>query len=325
MPRALLIILVAVAFILVVVPGAVINAPFQRTPGKVEEAGRLIRVKFVTTGEVRSIKLEDYLVGVLAAEMPAEYGMEALKAQAIAARTYAAKRMATKGKLVNDPLPDADVSTDFKAFQGWLSNQEMKEKWGMVGYVRYRLKLEEAVAATKDWVLTYQGDLIDPVFHASCGGNRTENSEDVWKFKVPYLRSVACYERTGESRAQETLTLAKAGNMLGVDLQSVPAANLFSSLRVPLRVLERTATGRIKKIRVGERIFSGVEFREKLGLRSTNLSWQYKSGKIIFTSTGYGHGVGLCQTGANAMAKMGKKYDEILRHYYRGVKIERLR
>lgn len=286
----------------------------------VREEGTIVRVYRHATGKIELVPLEDYVTGVVAAEMPAEFPSQALMAQAVAARTYIYKRMVSGG-VVNNPHPGADTCDDPKHAQAWMSRQEMKQRWGTVNYYRYYFKIRLAVDDTAGEIITYRGQPIDPVFHASCGG-RTENSEDVWKFEVPYLRSVACpYDAGPQTGGRVTLALGEVEKALGVDLRAVAATAGNSDA---IRVVERTSTGRPKTLLVGDRRLPATEVRERLNLRSTNFTWRLEGDKITFNTTGYGHGVGMCQYGARGLAEHGYGYRRIIQHYYTGVQINNI-
>lgn len=279
----------------------------------------IVRVYLHEENKVVRMQLEDYLVGVVAAEMPAEFPLEALKAQAVAARTYVVKRLGAGG--VANPLhPGADVCDDHRHGQAWLSREQLKSRWGTVQYYNYFYKVKRAVDETRGQVLTCQGELIDPAYHASCGG-RTENSEDVWKFKAPYLRSVPCpYEANPNLVQDATFSFEQVDQALGTSLSAVPAAGKAKEPR-ELKVAEKTAAGRPKTLIIGSRQFPAVVVRDLLGLRSTNFTWKVEGDSVTFTTTGYGHGVGLCQYGAKGLAEHGYNYRTILGHYYSGVEI----
>lgn len=283
----------------------------------------VVRVYRHDSGLVQEVPLEEYVAGVVAAEMPAEFPVEALKAQAVAARTYVLKRIMAGG-VENSVHPGADVCDDHRHGQAFMSREEMRERWGTLNYYRYYYKIRQAVADTAGEVITYRGELIDPVFHSCCGG-RTENSEDVWKYAVPYLRSVPCYcaEGDGVQRERVKLSLDEIVQAFNGGSGVLPAST-GAARRPLLEVLERTGTGRPKTLRVGAVEVPATLLRERLGLRSTNFEWEIEGDEVTFTTVGYGHGVGMCQYGAREMAARGRKYDEILTHYYTGVRVERV-
>lgn len=288
----------------------------------VDSEGRSITVFFHETGETKILPLEKYLVGVLAAEMPAEFEIEALKAQAIAARTYAMKKL-TLDK--SDSHPDAAVCTNPNHCQGWMSTSQMQQRWGRLNYISYKAKLEEAVYSTRNMVITYDGRLIEPVYHSTSTG-KTENSEDVWLNPIPYLRSVESPWDRQSPRFQEqkTFTISQLDSLLGTNLQARPTAAMQGTNTDIIRVLETTSTNRIKKLNIDGKTIMGTEFRRILGLNSTRFMWKLQGNKIVFITEGYGHGVGMSQYGANGMAKEGANYEQILKHYYTGVKIEEM-
>ncbi|MEW6540382.1 MAG: stage II sporulation protein D [Bacillota bacterium] len=292
------------------------------------------------TGQLTDLSLEDYVVGVVAAEMPAGFHPEALKAQAVCARTYMLKRLMAGG-VANSPHPGADVSDDPRLGQGWVSREELRERWTTWDYYRNYYKIKRAVDATEGLVLTFEEQLIDPLYHSSCGGV-TENSEDVWKFRVPYLRSVICPYCTdpypGERRV---FALEDADEALGTNLAAVAVAKVPAAAEVPtgvgggtpptkasdaavglIEVLAYTSTGRPKLLSFNGREVTATTVRDRLGLRSTNFTQTIEGGRLIIETSGHGHGVGLCQYGARGLAEAGHDFRSILEHYYTGVRVE---
>lgn len=300
----------------------VIGLPFllsRQIPARFFPGVTIVRVYLHQENRVAYMQLEDYLVGVVGAEMPAEFPLDALKAQAVAARTYVVKRISAGG--VDNPLhAGADVCDDHRHGQAWLSREELKKRWGTVRYYNYYYKVKRAVDETRGQVLTYQGELIDPAYHASCGG-RTENAEDVWKFEVPYLKSVACpYDSDPNPVQSASFSFEQVDQALGTSLSAVPAAGKEKPAR-DFKLVEKTAAGRPKILQIGSRQFPAVAVRDLLGLRSTRFTWDIEGDTVTFTTTGYGHGVGLCQYGARGMAEHGYNYRIILGHYYSGAEI----
>lgn len=276
------------------------------------------KVRLYLHGEDRIITLpmEEYLAGVVAAEMPADFPLEALKAQAVCARTYIVKRI-VGGGVINNPHPGADICDDPRHGQAWLSRDQLKDRWGMLEYYRHYYKIRKAVSETRGVVITYEGQLIDPVYHSSCGG-RTESAADVWQFDAPYLRSVECpYDRDPYPSEKRSFTLAEIDAALGTDLGAVPAV----AGRPPVHVLETTETGRPKALAIGGQRIAATVVRDRLDLRSTNFEIKHADGEITFVTQGYGHGVGLCQYGAAGLAEHGRNFRTILRHYYQGVDV----
>ncbi|NLY89394.1 MAG: stage II sporulation protein D [Firmicutes bacterium] len=267
-------------------------------------------------GRLRRLELENYLIGVLAGEMPASFGLEALKAQAVAARTVTVKRMRAFGGRGSSCHPRADVSDDPGESQAWLSRGEMIKKWGFWGYLRNRARIAEAVKSTAGLVLTYKGELIDAVYH-STSGPRTENAGEIWGTDLPYLQSVVCSfgRHSPKYKGEKVFSYAEFWAKLGMEPAASPP---------DLRILEYTAGGRVRTLTVNGRKMPGETFRRLLGLNSSCFSWRLLADGILLTTTGYGHGVGMCQYGADGLARQGWDFRSILKYYYRGVEVVRL-
>lgn len=292
---------------------------FEGEETRIEGDTVTVRLLQHESKKVLRLGLEEYVVGVVAAEMPASFSLEALKAQAVAARTYAVKRLQLPDPRIKNINPEADLSSDPAINQAWISSEEMKNRWGPLNYGLYKKKITRAVVETKGKVLVYGGQLIDPVYHASCGGCGTENSEDVWANKMPYLRRVACSNHpAGNKEAELAFGLADLDRLLGTSLNTLPAGRLTGSSGA-IQLKEKTSSGRVKTVMVGSKVFSGTELRVRLKLPSTWFEWEVVKDKVKIKSKGYGHAVGMCQYGAAALAKEGKDYAQILTHYYQGV------
>ena len=287
--------------------------------GKSEDV--FIRVYMHELGTIREMNLENYVAGVVAAEMPGDFELEALKSQAVAARTYAAKNMVIFGGSGLAGRPDADVSTDYQQSQAWLSTEKLKERWG-TQYEKYWSKINKAVEETRGEVVTYHGELINAVFH-STSGERTAGSKEVWGFDYPYLVSVPCPwdKKSPRYRERKEFALTEIEQLLGAETQVVAAMQNGKGVT---QMIDTTQSGRVGQIRIGNKIVSGVDVREKLNLHSTLFTIEIQGGKMIFNTIGYGHGVGLCQYGANGMAKAGHGYRQIITTYYTGVAIRNI-
>lgn len=276
------------------------------------------------SGRVIRIPLEDYLIGVVAAEMPASFEMEALRAQAVAARTYTLKKLASSESSIAHAHPQGKLCTDPGCCQAWDSREDLVRKWGSSDYVPNILKIMQAVTSTQGLVLTYNGALIDAVYHSCCGG-ATEDASEVWGRFSPYLVSVGCVcaERgyvQGETRpvrSQDLLDLLSALGLEG-NARAVPA------LSRGVQVVSTTATRRARTVSVYGVSVPAVDVRRALSLKSTRLSIRSEPGMVYFTTTGYGHGVGMCQWGASVFASMGWDFSRILTHYYRGTQIKHI-
>jgi len=284
-------------------------------------------VYFHGEGIIRNMDLEEYIKGVVAAEMPASFHHEALKAQAVAARTYTVKRMTALGGSPNLDHPEVDVCTDSTHCQAWVSDEDfrknLKGQFGMFGYKKYLENVYQAVDETQGLILVYRDEIIDPLFHSTSGGF-TENSEQVFSAMVPYLRSVSSpYEehspkltdRVEMKAADFVRTLRQKFDGLKIDAKDIPSA---------IRVMETSQGGKVISVRIGNRVVSGREVRAALGLNSTDFKIGYEGDTVVITTTGYGHGVGMSQYGADGMANRGDTFDRILRHYYTGVDIKRI-
>ncbi|MCD1260876.1 stage II sporulation protein D [Paenibacillus athensensis] len=279
--------------------------------------GPLVPVFLSKLQTTEQIPLEAYVEGVVAAEMPIEFEPEALKAQALASRTYIVRRI-LEGDASNVPVNGALV-TDTVAHQAFATDADLRERWGAAAYTVNMAKLRKAVAETKDQILLYDGKPINATFFSTSNGY-TENSEDYWPDQIPYLRSVPSpWDAKLSPRFKETTTIGykTALQKLGVSAIAPSAAKATG-----IKVLEWSAGHRIKSIRIGGKTFTGRDVREKLGLPSSQFTWAWKSAtELEFTTYGYGHGVGLSQWGANGMAKEGRKAEDIVKYYYTGIQI----
>ena len=275
----------------------------------VEEEHVFIPVTVLLENQPVVMDLENYLTGVVLAEMPAEFETEALKAQAIAARTYAWKLTNASGK-----HPDGAVCTDPACCQGYICVDEYLQKTQAADNV---IRVQEAVRETAGMILTFQGEPIEATFF-SCSGGFTEDAEAVWGKEYPYLtakespgeEAAFCYEST------KTISRSELENTLRVQLDSDPD-NWF-------RDWIYTKSGGVYSVCVGDKRFSGTELRRKLDLNSTIFSAKIQDEQILFTVKGYGHRVGLSQYGANALAEKGMSCEEILLYYYDGVDLQKI-
>ena len=273
-----------------------------------------VKVLFSDTNEIKEIQLDEYLYGVVAAEMPASYEMEALKAQAVVARTY------TLYKVENNANKhgEAAICTDSKCCQAWISKEDRLEKWPDELREEYWNKIVEAVDNTKGEVITYNGSLINAFFHSNSGG-KTELPVNVWGGgDYPYLQVV---ETSGEDeysqyKSEAEFTKEELINKLKDRYNDIELD--FSNIEI----LERYESGRIKTIKFGNKEIAGVEARTLLELKSANFDFIIDGDKIKFIVYGYGHGVGMSQTGADKLAKNGSHYKEIIKHFYTDVEIE---
>ena len=276
-----------------------------------EEGSYKINVYMADLSKTVEMDLEEYLLGVVAGEMPLSFHIEALKAQALAARTYTLMRMKSFGGVGCSKYPDADICTDSTHCQAYKP---------IAGTKTDTKKLKEAVYGTRGEVIIYGSKLIDAVFHSTSGG-KTENSEDVWTSRVPYLRSVIS---DFEEKSPKLVTQKEVSvNDFVAAMKRIDSAIQLDAkkLESQVKILERSEGGRIIKIQVGNKIVKGNEIRDKLGLNSTNFRFSINKDSVNFVVIGYGHGIGMSQYGADGMANNGSTYTEIVKHYYNGVDI----
>jgi len=285
-----------------------------------------IRVFLPNQGKVLALGLEEYVKGVVAAEMPAEFELEALKAQAVAARTYAVRNMRQFGGPGAPDRADADVTADYRQQgQAWLDEAALRSKWG-AAFERYWEKIGQAVDETRGLIATYGGEPINAVFHSS-SGDRTASAKEVWGFDCPYLKSVPSpWDRLAPRYSEiKEIPFSEAERRLGPEAGVVAAAKIGNG--EVAKVLARTDSGRVERARVGSKVFSGAEIRDKLELRSANFVFEPTPASrdvLIVRTIGYGHGVGLSQYGANGMAKEGRDFRQILSYYYTGVSLKNI-
>ncbi|HEX3015193.1 MAG TPA: stage II sporulation protein D [Desulfobacteria bacterium] len=296
-------ILVALIGMLTIKNRQLFDAPKQGMRG--------IRV-LMPDGEIQTLDLEQYLVGVVSAEMPANFAPEALEAQAVAARTYAVRQLVSETR--NEQSYDVDTT---QRTQAWQSDQALRKKWGIVHYLPNRLKIEQAVKATKGLVLTYNGDYVQAFFFANSGRLPTERAEDVWGESLPYLNHVApeAGER-GISISTVSFSPAELDQRLGTTLAGKKKLG-----QNDVRIIERTTAGRAKMVRIQGKAISATRLRAELGLKSTDFTIRVTNNKVVFTAYGNGHAVGMSQYGANYLAQKGYGYKAILSHYYPGANL----
>jgi len=308
-------------FLLIVLP--VLTLVAVRLGGGRAQKGPTLVVWLTEENRAVTMPLDDYVTGVVAAEMPAGFELEALKAQAVAARTLAVRSMRSRGGTGCTAHPEADVCTGIEqGGQAWVSPGRARSRRPFWEGIWYWQKIRRAVNETAGLIITYQGQPIDAVYH-STAGDATENSEDVWGQAVPYLRSKPDPYDKDSPYYQDTVTLSWdeiSRRLAGIAV--VPGVTPAKSPAGPyIMVLQRSATGRIKLVQVGTKVYKGTDFRTALGLRSTNAVIEKTGNTFRFTTKGWGHGVGMSQYGANGMAKLGKNFREILQYYYTGVEI----
>ena len=290
------------------------NGELPTIPIKIEEsAPETVSLPVCLTddaGTVRNLDMDTYLTGVLLAEMPSSFSLEALKAQSVVARTYARKAYITGGKHQN-----GSVCTDPGCCQGYLLEEIYLAEGGNTAAVE---RICAAISETSGQVLTYDQELIEATYF-SCSGGRTEAAVAVWGTDFPYLKSV---ESPGEEQALHytdtaVFTPEEFASLLQISPEGEPAGWIGDAVY--------TEGGSVRSMLIGGKNFTGIQLRNILGLRSAAFSIAAQKDEIVITTKGYGHRVGMSQYGAEAMASQGASYEEILKHYYQGAEITRLR
>lgn len=265
---------------------------------------------------IEELNIDEYLYGVVASEMPANFEIEALKAQAIVARTYTIYQIINNSK----KHENADMCDDSNCCQAWISKEKRIEKWEQEKAEGYWNKIVEAVDSTKGKIITYNGQPINAFFHANSGGI-TESSLNIWGgIDYPYLKSVETSGEEGYIQYNSEVVLNQQELLSKIKTQYEDCIIDFSEENC-IQILEYTTSGRVKTVKFGNKEIAGTEARKLLGLKSTNFIISKDGENIKFTVTGYGHGVGMSQTGADALAKSGLSDEEIIKHFYTDVDI----
>ncbi|NCB30253.1 MAG: stage II sporulation protein D [Clostridia bacterium] len=317
--RALaLLLLVCLALCLLI---AALRGLLMVTQGNPAKESECLLVYLHEEDRVVSMDLDTYLYGVVGGEMPASFPLEALKAQAVAARTYAVRRMAAYG---GKPCGrgGADVCTDSTCCQSYKSPETLAERWG-ADAARNADKLKEAVAETHGIIAVYNGEPIEALYHSTTGG-RTEDAQNVFSASLPYLVGVDSPGEQDAAHYTDKETMSRSGFAKTVN-KSWPKAKLKASkLEKQVKILSRFESGQVETLRLGNVELTGKEFRKLLDLKSANFAFAFTEDDVCITTHGYGHGVGMSQYGARAMALEGEDYESILKHYYTGIELKQM-
>ncbi|WP_062514856.1 stage II sporulation protein D [Halobacillus sp. KGW1] len=273
-----------------------------------ESSSLAVKVLRSNSQEVEQVPIETYVARVVASEMPVNFELEALKAQALAARTYITRYL-VEGSKVSE---QADV-TDTVNHQVYKDEDELRNFW-KDDYDANMAKITEAVEATAGEIITYDHEPITASFFSTSNGY-TENAGDYWENDIPYLQSVESPWDADSPKFtdQKVVSVSELQQTLGVTVDGLSQTSIT-----------KTEGNRVDEVHFGNQVFTGREVREKLGLPSSDFTIQQKDDHIIFTTKGYGHGVGMSQYGANGMAKSGKTYKDIIQHYYHNTEISPL-
>ncbi len=271
----------------------------QEAPVTEETAAPVTMAILVRRGDgtVSEEDLEDYLLGAVLGEMPADFELEALKAQAVAARTYA---MAAKESMKHG---DGSICTDYTCCQAYISPEDYRNQGGSLGSIQ---RIRDAIRDTRGLVLLYEGELIEATYF-SCSGGRTEDAAAVWGTEVPYLQSVESPGEEGAAHFTDRVFISREELLEKLNITSIEVGPVTY-----------TEGGGVAVLTLGNREFSGTALRTLLGLRSTAFTLEEDGSGLVFVTRGFGHRVGMSQYGADAMAVTGAVFPEILAHYYPG-------
>ena len=304
--KILLAVVLILTIILFIVTKNVKQIYFELVP--VNDKTKKITVNLLneSDGSIKNVNIEDYIIGVVAAEMPASFEPEALKAQAVAARTYAMYKKETRNLDY-----DLIIGTKDQAYQ---TNEELLKKWGVSFFKNY-LKVRDAVLATEGEILTYNGQTIN-AFYFSMSNGYTENVESVFKSDLPYLKSVpSTWDNESIKNYEFTKTISKEDFCESLE---IPCDN------IKIENIQKTSSNRVASLTINDKTFLGTKVRSLLGLRSTDFTIECLDNDIKITTKGYGHGVGMSQYGANGMAKENHNYKEILNYFYQNTEISKI-
>ena len=318
---------VGALWVMLLFGGAWLLAP--RLAAEAEETGPSAQSGGETLADSRSVlqvydgektvemTMAEYLPGVVRGEMPATFALEALKAQAVAERTFIYYHMQGGRKAAH---PDADVCMDYRCCNAWVSREQAKSNWGD-NFEEYDRKILQSVEETDGQVMLYAGKPILAAFHSSSAGI-TAKSGDAWVSDLPYLVSVESPETAESVPNYYSVNIFTAEQFREKILTEEPEAVLEGSVKGWVTDLQKNSSGRVESATVGGVPIRGTRLRSILGLRSACFTVECGEEDITFRVTGFGHGVGMSQYGADALAREGKSWQEILRWYYRGVSIE---
>lgn len=316
-----------IVLILVLLPSFIVSIwGWLKPPPSNLDSPFEVSIYITSTAQVVIMPLEEYVIGVVAAEMPALFSPAALEAQAVAARTYAVRRAQEFGGSGCSLHSLADVCDDPAHCQAYLPLEALQLKWGLMDYNENYARVRQAVKNTAGLVLTYRGQVIDPIFHSTCGGH-TEDADKVWSNPFSYLTGVECSYCSHSPRFNDTKVYSHGdfiASLKQMDGAIAVTTQVLSKKNPPLTVQSRSESGRVLELAVGNRTLKGTEVRKALGLNSTNFTLDVSLTEVTVSTVGYGHGVGLCQYGADGMGQAGYDFREILAHYYQGIHLTAL-
>lgn len=327
--RKILIIYFICIIVLFFLPALLVKEKNVIATNNSESKQMIIRLYCTENNKIIELDIEEYVMGVLIGEMPVSYELEALKAQAVVARTY------TLNKLLNYPSAHegADMCDDINHCQAYKTKEYALECWDDEEENEKWNKIRKAIIETQNEVITYNGELINAFFHANSGG-KTEDILNIWGHEnIPYLKSVRSYEddfRIEEIeysyREIDEIMRLKYSNYMeitnNIQLDWNNQTSVSGDTNEYVKILEKNSSGRISKMQISNIILEGTEARTLFNLKSTLFEVKSDKEKVNFKTYGYGHGIGLSQDGANSMAQAGANYKEIIKHYYTDVEIK---
>lgn len=322
-----LIYIISILIIIILLPFIIIKglgSPFLISQQPLPKSSNPLAIKVFDSFSKKTIEmdLDEYVKGVVAAEMPAAFEPEALKAQAIAARTYVLGRYQKLYIPKKNIHSDADVCTDPAHCQAWVNKETAMKKWSFFQKNMYWKKVSDAVDSTSKMIITYDKTIINPLYHA-CSPQITEDAKNLWDGKeFPYLKSVST-EGDEKSPVYKTIVDLNLNDFVNEIKKAYPDYSRSSEpVKNQLKILEKTSGDRVKEVEISKQLISGSAFRALFNLNSTCFNFEYPSDeKIRIVVTGSGHGAGMSQWGANGLALEGGSFEEILKHYYTGVEI----
>lgn len=297
------------------------SVKYDDSEGLIFPKGAKVRLYDVKQGKLLNIDLEDYVIGVVCAEMPAEFDEEALKAQAVAARTYYMSKRENPCSIAKKYGGEICTSSHCQAY---MSKEERISLWSKKKADEYLNKIKDAVLETEGEVLTYDNRLVEYPEYFAVSPGKTEDCADVFSFNVPYLKSA-------DSKGEEIAPKYQSEKDISIDEFISTIKNKYPSCKVNrnnyqsiVKICDKTSSGAVKDIAIGKEKIKGSEFRSMFSLNSTDFNLDYDSDNVKIHCIGYGHNVGMSQWGANILAKKGYSYKEILKHYYSGVSIDKI-
>ncbi|MEG0641916.1 MAG: stage II sporulation protein D [Clostridium sp.] len=279
-----------------------------------------IKVYYAAKKQTITLPIEEYIKLVISSEMPASFHEEALKAQAIAARSFLVPKLKNAGGKGCPKANGADVCSEVHC-QAFLPKDERMKKWGNDAEAKWR-KVSAAVDGTKGQVLTYSGEIAKSIKYFSTSGGKTEDSQYVFGYSQPYLRSVDSKGEEVAPNFKSSTSIKREDFVSTIKSKHKNVKIDAKNLEKQIKITGKTKGERVQSIYIGGEVLTGVQMRSLFGLKSAGFTLSFDKANVIFNVQGYGHGVGMSQWGANEMGKAGKKYKDILTHYYTGITIE---